>query len=446
MSYKSPSVIALRALRKGSHLARKVATKGAHVAGRVENRVSRLITDRAGSPTGRESQGVTETLHKEFPFMTPVHPALPQINQEPSVTVFAFLDPRGFYGGIATLLLTSAALANKLGYSFRVAQTTGYSRDTQVLKFLKSNGIIIEESRFSTLDLSRRTPYSYAYLPLHKDDIVMVSAWWDAHIAAQLPLERKFIYLIQDYEPIFYNNSDSQIFAEQTYHSEKFIPFCNTELLHNFFADKNYKYIADNATFFEPAVGKEPDLSTLGKATKKKLFLYARPSVHRNLFYSAIQAIDKAFADERLDPKEWELYCAGQKDVANTRLANGLVLHNLGKMELGDYYKFARSVDVTVSPMLAPHPNYPTLELASLGSMVVSTKYDIKKDLSRYSQNIIMAEPTVDDMAAKITTAALTGQAERIANLKHNDIQNNWPKALDKPLDSLVKMLEIKKS
>jgi hypothetical protein len=436
---KKPSVVALRAIRKTSHISRKATTKGAQFFGKVENKATRLIVDKAGSMDGRESINFDSFLFKGFPQITPVHPALPQLGQRPSVTVFAFLDPRGFYGGIATLLIVAASMAKKLDYDLRVAQTANYSKDNQVLKFLKSNGIDIAPSRFSTVNLSHRNPYSYAYLPLHEDDVVVVSAWWDAVVASKLPLTKKFLYLIQDYEPIFYNNGDAQQFAESTYHSKNFVPLCNTKLMKDFFNANKYKYIHENASYFEPAVGKVNTNDS--KRKRKKMFLYGRPSVHRNMFYSALEAIDLAFSDERLDPQKWEVFCAGQGNVPNIKFQSGVTIKNLGKMDLDDYYKFAGSIDVTLSPMLAPHPNYPTLELASLGSMVVSTKYANKQDLSFYSPNILMADPTIDDMAANIIQAALTDTTEREANIKKNNIGTSWISALDSPLEEVLKKL-----
>jgi hypothetical protein len=140
---KKPSVVALRAIRKTSHISRKATTKGAQFFGKVENKATRLIVDKAGSMDGRESINFDSFLFKGFPQITPVHPALPQLGQRPSVTVFAFLDPRGFYGGIATLLIVAASMAKKLDYDLRVAQTANYSKDNQVLKFLKSNDIFM---------------------------------------------------------------------------------------------------------------------------------------------------------------------------------------------------------------------------------------------------------------------------------------------------------------
>jgi hypothetical protein len=428
---KKPDIIAIRAIRKASNLTNRVAKKSSHFMDRVEGKTTRILINKTGSPDARQSIGINEVVYHSFPEMTPVHPALPELGQKPSVTVFAFLDPRGFYGGIATLLCVGAALANELGYDFRVAQTTGFSKSTDVLEFLQSKGISIEESRFSTVDLSQRGMTNFGYLPLHKDDVLVVSAWWDAHIAAQLPLRKKFLYLIQDYEPIFYNNSDRSVYAEQTYLTEKFIPLMNTEILYEFFASKKYAYIKKFASWFEPAPAPfAKPISALKNKPTRTMFLYGRPNVHRNLFFNAIQAIDIALQDDRMKASEWQLFSAGTADVPSIKLTSGQVIKNLGKLDINDYYEFATTVDVAVSPMLAPHPNYPTLEFASLGAAVVSTTWETKRDLSRYSPNILMAEPTAESMAEKIVEAALMSAQKRNENLAHTHIGSDWTKAL----------------
>lgn len=445
MYSKDPRVLSLRMMRKASHLSLKASQRSSGILEKVERRTTRLILERSGSADGQDSIDIDRVYYDRFPYLFPVHPALPAVGQRPSVTIFAFLDPKGFYGGIATLLLVGATLANKLGYDLRIAQTTGYSDKNDVLGFLAKNGIEISPERYSTLDLSKRNVNHFSYLPLHPDDVVVVSAWWDAHIASQLPLGKKFLYLIQDFEPIFYNNSDEYVLADSTYYNEAFVPLCNTELLYNYFKENNYKFITNTAKWFEPAPGikrkKASSLPSKEKQKAKRIFLYGRPHVHRNLYMNAIRALDIAMSDERLQKQKWEVFCAGSATVPAIKLHSGIVIKNLGKMDLDEYYDWASTVDVALSPMLAPHPNYPTLELASLGATVVSTHWQTKKDLSRYSKNILMAEPTAESMAEKIIEAATTPKKIIEENLKHNNINSDWAKALKQPIDEISKLI-----
>lgn len=430
---------ALRAIRKTSHITKKVGQKGVNFLGKVENKATFLINNGIIG----DSVKVDDVFYSKYPHLTPVYPSLPELEQKPSVTVFAFLHPAGFFGGIATLLFTAAKLANELNYDLRVVQTTGYSDKVDVVKFLNENGIEFSYDRYSTLNLSNRSNYDYGYLPLHPDDVVMVSAWWDARIASELPLKNKFVYLIQDFEPIFYNNSDAFTLSDETYKTEKFLPITNTEILLEYFKKNGYNYIAENAVFFEPAPSPNVKLKKFSEETKtKRIFLYGRPNVDRNMFYTAIKALDLAVNDERLADYDIEVYSAGSSEVPNIELSNGTKIKNKGKMPLDEYYKFVQTVDVAISPMLAPHPNYPTLEFSSIGATVVTTKWETKQNLDRYSKNIFMCEPTIKDMADKIVEAIVKPIDEVSKDAKSNNLNTDWNTALKAPIEELAKKLK----
>ena len=177
------------------------------------------------------------------------------------------------------------------------------------------------------------------------------------------------------------------------------------------------------------------------RTSKKKLFLYGRPNVDRNLFYGAIKALDLALLDDALNGIEFEIYSAGQSDLPTLKLHSGTYIENLGKMSYADYYDFAQSVDVAISPMLAPHPNYPTLELASIGAMVVTTKYETKQNLDRYCANIIMSDPDIVSLSKSIVKAVLTDESKRFANVKASRILKGWPDAVEPAISKIEKIL-----
>lgn len=429
--------VILRAIRKTSNVTKRAGLKGVNFLGKVENKTTFLINNgKLGDSVKAE-----DLFYQKYPHLIPVYPALPNLGQKPSVTIFGFLHPAGFYGGIATLLFVGAKLANELGYDLRVVQTTGYSDKVDPVEFLNKNGINITKERYSTINLSNRSQYDYGYLPLHPDDVVLVSAWWDARIASSLPLKNKFVYLIQDFEPIFYNNSDAYTLADETYRSKKFLPITNTEILLDYFKKNKYNYIAKNAVFFEPAPSPAVKKRSPKNSKTKKIFFYSRPNVDRNMFYTAIMALDKALSDERLADYTIEAYSAGSSDVPNVQLSNGTKIINKGKMPLDEYYAFAQTIDVAISPMLAPHPNYPTLEFSGIGATIVTTKWQTKSNLDRYSKNIFMAEPTIDDMAENII-AAITKPADDIkADAAHNNLNTDWNSALDQPIKAIADQL-----
>lgn len=387
---------------------------------------------------------VDTIVYQRFPEILPIYPQLPNLEQKPAVRALCFLSSGKIFGGIATLLLVASKLANELGYDLQTIQTLYFS-DYTPLEFLADNGIIIEQKRYSTLDASRRNIKPY-FLSIHPDDIFICSAWWDAKILESLGINNKFVYLIQDYEPIFYENSDRHIWADQTYYSQKFVPLCNTQTLFEYFKQNDYKYVVENAVCFEPRPAPLNRPQKNSSANKKTIFLYARPNIGRNLFFTAIQALDIALdivlQDEQLGDFEWDLYAAGSDDIPPIKLKSGLVLKNKGVMSMREYYAFINCVDVAISPVLAPHPNYPTLELASLGVNVVTTKWETKQNLSHYSDKIFMAEANIQDMAEKIIEAIMMDDKKCIDNFERNNINIDWNLALNEPIKKIVQKLD----
>ena len=129
---------------------------------------------------------------------------------------------------------------------------------------------------------------------------------------------------------------------------------------------------------------------------------------------------------------------AGQNNLPDIVLSSGAVIKNKGKMSMEDYIEFSKTVDLAISPMMAPHPNYPTLEFSSIGSMVVTTKYANKKSLDKYSKNIIMSELDVESMAGAINIAVRRTEEDRLANLNNTNILTSWDESLDDCLKSIL--------
>ena len=107
-------------------------------------------------------------------------------------------------------------------------------------------------------------------------------------------------------------------------------------------------------------------------------------------------------------------------------------------MTMEQYVEFSKSVDLAISPMMAPHPNYPTLEFASIGSAVVTTKYANKKSLDNYSKNIVISDIGVESLAGAIKQAAKISPAERAKNLSTTNILDSWDNALDSVIDDVI--------
>jgi len=433
----------VRVIRKSAHLTHKVLRKGANFSAKVEDKTTRIITGKDFSVKISPSLNVEKVLFNGIKYnLSPLNPALPAVGRPPKITLLIpSLNNQSFFGGTATALIVAAKISKSVDMPLRIIETLSPGGIAGLGDFLHENGLDLKYN-VELIDVSSRTYNKYGYIDLHPEDILIASAWWDAKLISQLPRKKPFIYLIQDYEPIFYANSDEYVLAENTYQTEDFIPLCNTKLMYDFMTKKGYGFIEKTGLWFEPAVSKLKYGNSLQNVSKRRIFLYGRPSVHRNLFYTAVEAINRAFSSGQLDTNGWEVYMAGQDKLPSISLSTGVEIQNLGKLTIGEYNEFIKTVDVAISPMMAPHPNYPTLEFASVGSMVVTTKYETKNDLSSYSKNILLADLGADSLTKAIVAASKIDYKQRISNLASNKILADWGDALDDVIDNVIERLE----
>lgn len=433
----------LRGIRKSVHLFNKASSKVLSFSTRVEGKATRILNGTDYSISLDDSVPFEKLYYSSLRCITPLNPALPGINQQASIVLLLpSLNKGAFFGGTATALVIAAKLAKHKQRPLRIVQTLETGKVPDLSAFFKSEGIDMPEDAITITSVADRAYNVYGYIPMHRDDIFIASAWWDAYLLDKLPLTQKYIYLIQDFEPIFYNNSDSYVLAESTYKSSRYIALCNTELMYNFMKDRHYPAFEDSTAYwFEPAVSriKSGTVMKKGPGEKKRLFLYGRPNVHRNLFFTALEAIDRSFIAGYLNKHEWEVYMAGQDGLPGIKLSSGVSVNNMGKMTMSEYIEFSKTIDLAVSPMMAPHPNYPTLEFASIGTAVVTTKYANKVDLSDYSKNIVVSDIDIESIAGAINIAAHMKHDNRIKNLRASHINSSWTDALDAALKSILK-------
>lgn len=438
----------IRVIRKTSHIGSRVLDRALNFSNRVENKATRILDGTDYSIRINSTEPLEKFYYSKIPFILPINPALPKVGQQPSIVLLIpSLDSGSFYGGAATALVVAAKIALKMNRSLHIVQTTKTGAPSGLQQFFDREEVIIDvDKSVSVSSVVGRAYNVYGYLPMCPDDIFVASAWWDAHVLHDLPMNHKFIYLIQDFEPIFYNNSDQYILAEATYKKPGFVPVCNTKLMYDFMMQRSYPCFNEkDAFFFEPAVSRAVSKKSMKKKVgeKKVLFLYGRPNVHRNLFFTALNALDYAFKAGFLNQEEWSLFMAGDDRLPDIKLTSGPTIQNKGKMSMEKYVTFSATVDLAISPMMAPHPNYPTLELSSMGAQVVTTRYSNKTNLSNYSSNIVMCDIELESMAGAINEAVKRVHAKEKSGdrAKESSLPLNWSGALDSTLDRIIKIL-----
>lgn len=248
-------------------------------------------------------------------------------------------------------------------------------------------------------------------------DRFVATAWWTAYRAQRmiedqqrlfaLPRLPHLAYVIQDYEPGFYNWSSNFVLADATYRSAiPTLAVFNTSLLRDFFRGLGYRFAAEYS--FEPRLNeglREGILRTRGPR-RKQILVYGRPSVDRNCFPLVVEALREW---TRLQPSaaEWRVLSAGEKHPP-VDLGGGMTLASLGKLPLGDYARLLTESAVGLSLMVSPHPSYPPLEMAHAGLLTLTNDY-ANKSLSGAHDNLhclpVLTPGTVAGALARLTAA-----------------------------------------
>jgi hypothetical protein len=369
-------------------------------------------------------------------YIFPIIPTLGRLDRKRKVVLLIpSLVGHGIFGGIATAIIFSFELSKKMNLDLRVICIDGGGDLNSIKEFIHDYKLEFDTSRIEIIEAHDRGPHNIKQIDVRGDDIFIATTWWSAYLIREFSLPTKFIYFIQDYEPFFYPNGDVKCLAQETYNwSDKYIPIFNTKLLKDFLVNKKF-FKNEDGFYFEPAFDPEVFRSHERKG-KKKLFLYARKSVARNMFFLGIQAIKQIFDQHVLDPNEWEVYFAGESlDLLYS--SSGVVIKNLGKMTFQEYINFIGSVDLGISLMASVHPSYPPLELAAVGSVVVTNKYNSKTSLDNYSKNILMSDLTVDSIIEQVKIYKSMDVKQIKQNYKNCGFNKSWESSFNKIVDDL---------
>lgn len=340
------------------------------------------------------------------PEFTALHPAL-------NILV-PTLNPTEIFAGIATALDIGLGLAARGHHVRFIATDLPLSSPGTSRSFVLGRLPRTQDMQGVADRISLYCGVQSETLSLHPDDMFMATAWWSAHVAEKLirrhnMSQQRFLYLIQDYEPHFYAWGPE--FADaMTSYSFDFEPVFNTTLLRDWFTTEGFGFATEDALAFHPSI----DISRYSSARRaapgggpRRLALYGRPDVPRNMYATAVEALARFVTQEGLGPEDIELISIGQHH-GDVSLPGGLTLKSLGKLAWEDYPDYLGSVDLGLSLMYSPHPSHPPLEMAAAGVRVVTNHFG-PKDLSRLSPAIQSVPATAPDLARALGMAWRAG-------------------------------------
>ncbi|MGB0798419.1 MAG: glycosyl transferase family 1, partial [Planktomarina sp.] len=310
------------------------------------------------------------------------------------------LNPAEMFAGLATALDIGIGLAQR-GHNVRfVATDAPMINHAASQHFIRARGGPIER-------VELHCGITQGTIPFHPDDRIMATAWWTAHLAKSVLQNpkfrhRQFLYLIQDYEPCFYPWGTEYACARASYKFDH-IPIFNSAPLRDYFKLRGYD-VGHDPLCFHPAIDVDRYAAQIRPdKPKRKIAIYGRPEVSRNLFEMGIGALGHWIERDGITPDIAELVSVGMIHP-DVELPNGIVLRSAGKLPWAEYPAFLATVDVGLALMCSPHPSHLPIELAAAGARVVTNGFDCK-DLSLLSPMIISTELCEPDLVVGLSKA-----------------------------------------
>jgi hypothetical protein len=337
----------------------------------------------------------------------------PDADHHPRLSlVIPSVDPASAFGGVMTGIDIFLDLCFRTGAQPRVITDDFERRLDRSIIDRRAAAIGLDPASIEILGRTTEVPT----IPVRSRDIFFAYNWWTAlNVRSLLDQQaaqfggppRPFLYVIQDYEPLFYSFSSTHMLARLAYEPGR--PcwgVFNSSQLHTFFEAQGHR--VQRSYVFEPKIprGLRPALDAGPVAKVKRILVYGRPQIPRNCF-PAVEKGLRLWAERYPQFADWDVVSAGltHKPVP---IAPGRALRSLGKLPLEDYAKLLRTTSVGLSLMASPHPSYPPLEMAHFGALTITNQY-ANKDLGPTHDNFI----SIPDIDAATIAAALAQACER---------------------------------
>jgi ubiquinone/menaquinone biosynthesis C-methylase UbiE len=243
-------------------------------------------------------------------------------------------------------------------------------------------------------------------IPAHPQDRFVAFSHVSAHLAhgaCQGLAEKRFLFFVQEFEPLFFVAGSAYAKALESYHLPQRRLY-STPTLKAFFEREFPGQTTGESPVVENAVaGAPPSLAALQSRRKRRLLVYARLQSHtsRNLADLGLQALREAIEDGDFDPRHWEFWGIGNNDpMDDIPLARGSRLRLIPRLRLDRYYGLLPQFDLGLSLMLSPHPSLTPLDMAAAGMPVLTNSFADKTAaaLAAISPNILAVEATLQGL------------------------------------------------
>jgi glycosyltransferase involved in cell wall biosynthesis len=284
-------------------------------------------------------------------------------------------------------------------------------------------------------------------------DCFMATTSWTAHLAHRATQEvgrERFVFVIQEYDPLVFPVGTMSAVARQAYTYPHFAVF-STEFLRDYFRNHRLGVFATgreegeraSVTFQNAITAVDPPPEAEMRRQAKSLLFYARPEPHaeRNMFELGVMALAEAIHDGCF-PGSWQFYGIGALEHGWVRITDEVSMEILSRQSQDAYRGLLREHSIGLSLMDTPHPSLVPLEMASAGMLVVTSTFENKtaESLRAISENLIPVEPTVDGIKRGLGEAVnAIGAVERRLQGSRVNWSRSWQASLDDQLIERIK-------
>jgi lipopolysaccharide biosynthesis protein len=349
------------------------------------------------------------------------------------------MKPEKIYGGITMALAVIRQIADQMGsdVDLRVLITSDTVDRPSVEAITSRLGRPFIQANPQD-DTAGNTIVGIAeaqHLPIsmRPREMYIATAWWTADLGFRLLDQQRSLfganplmaYIIQDFEPGFYNWSNHYALADATYRRpDETLAILNSEELAGYMQAR-YKFYENQYVAYEL----HPVLNSLITPTRpeKLILAYGRPTVNRNCFELLCEGLRVWQARNPRVNSAFEIIFAGE-EFDEGRLADLENARTVGKMTIEEYAGMLNRACAGVSLMVSPHPSYPPLEMASAGCVTVTNSYE-GKDLTRRSDRFI----SLDAMTPQALADALDQAIRRVDFAAPKPVRGVTDLAIDMP-------------
>lgn len=324
--------------------------------------------------------------------------------------VLWFLPPvtHALKGGVRTVFMLAESLSRRFGTlnHFVIYSYSGRDIDTSTLTSSLTRHF--PQLRY-TVDVFRRGVDNVNNLPY--SNVSFCTLWTTAYLQLKYNRTARKFYLMQDFEPNFYQAGSIYGVIEQTYRFG-FSCIANTEGV-----GRRYLQYSDDVTVFAPGIDLQqffPDPNKAEIGNPARVVFYGRPSNPRNCFLLGAEVLK---ALKRKMASAVEIISVGEDwDESDYGLSG--VLENRGLLdsldEVADLY---RSSDLGLVFMMTPHPSYQPLEYMASGCLTATNINEANRWLIN-QDNALLLEPNAEIAAQKIV--GVLGNSEHWSRLRRN--------------------------